>query len=75
MWRLGVTMRFPLRTLRAIVLGLAALPLLTTGPCLTIANQSAINGFFNAVTPLLVDAARNALGLTPTGTTGTSTAN
>jgi hypothetical protein len=66
-------MRFPGRTLRVIALGLVALPLLTTGPCLTIADQSLINGFFNAVTPLLVDEARSALGLAPAGTTGIAT--
>ncbi len=47
-------------------------PLLTTGPCLTIANESVINGFFDAVTPLLIDYARDQLGLAPLDTTGTT---
>ena len=56
-----------------LLVGLVALPLLATGPCLTIAQQSVINGFFNAVTPELVDQARTTLGLLPAVTTGTST--
>ena len=65
-------MRLPDRKLRTLALILLALPLLVTGPCLTIANQSVINGFFNAVTPILVDRAAQALGVTPTGTTGSA---
>jgi hypothetical protein len=46
--------------------------LLATGPCVTIAQQSLINGFFDAVTPILVDYARQELGLPPL-TTDTAT--
>ena len=47
---------------------LAALlvPLLATGPCLTTAEQSIINGFFDAVTPLLVERVSEELGVTTT---------
>lgn len=44
---------------------LMALPLLATGPCLTIAEQATIAGFFNALRPLLVDAAETWLATSP----------
>jgi len=48
---------------------LLALPLLATGPCLITAEQSLINGFFDAVTPLLIQQVSEELGVT--STTGT----
>ncbi len=59
---------------RFLMLAVLTSPLLATGSCLTIAETSVINGFFNVVTPLLVDQARQSLGLTTqtTDTTATS---
>lgn len=58
----------PLRLRRAArrwcLLGLGSAALLGTGPCLTTLEQSVVRGFFDAITPRLVDAARDALGLT-----------
>ncbi len=51
---------------RTIILVVLAIPLLSTGTCLTIAQDAVINGFFNAVTPLLIDQAATAWGLTTT---------
>jgi hypothetical protein len=50
-----------------------ALPLLATGPCLLTAEQALINGFFDAVTPMLVDRFASELGVTPSETPGTTT--
>lgn len=55
------------------ILGLA-LPLLATGPCVTIGIESVIDGFFNAVNPALIDAAAEELGLQSTSTSGGTTA-
>jgi hypothetical protein len=63
---------------RSVALLLLALPLLATGPCLITAEQSLINGFFDAVTPLLIEQFSQELGATSTtdivpttgGTTG-----
>ena len=49
-----------MRTIEVIVL---ALPLLTTGSCGSIVEQSIIDGFFNAVTPVVTDEFRQRLGL------------
>lgn len=51
------------RWLRAALLGVVAFPLLATGPCLTIAQESAIAGFFKALTPILVDQLKDHLGV------------
>jgi hypothetical protein len=40
-------------------------PLLATGSCLTIAQQSVIEGAFDAITPLIVARLREELGLPP----------
>ena len=56
---------------QVVVLGLASLPVLAVGTCQLIAQQAVINGFFDVVTPLLVEHARSELGL-PTTTTQTS---
>jgi hypothetical protein len=66
---------------RGVALVLLGLPLLATGPCLTTAEESVINGFFDAVTPLLIERTAEDLGVTaPTeylpvsgGTTGSQT--
>ena len=61
------------RWFRCLTLASLASLLLATGPCLTTAEQSLINGFFDALTPLVVDQARQQLGLpalTPAGTSG-----
>ncbi len=66
---------------RRVALVVLALPLLLTGPCLVTAQQSLINGFFDAVTPLLIQAVSEELGVTSTteivpttgGTTGIPT--
>jgi|GEM_PF-6765914 len=50
------------RTARASLLGLAALPLLAVGPCLSIAFGATITGLFNALTPVLVEALKDCLG-------------
>ena len=60
------------RVLRCLALASLVCPLLATGPCATIAEQSVINGFFDAVTPILVDQARQDLGLPPLTATETS---
>jgi hypothetical protein len=60
------------RVLRYLALASVVCPLLATGPCVTIAEQSVINGFFDAVTPILVDHARQELGLPPLTTTDTT---
>ncbi len=52
------------RIRRRVLLVVLALPLLTTGTCLDIAQESLIDGFFDAVTPHLVDQAEEGLGLT-----------
>jgi hypothetical protein len=49
---------------RQALVGTLLLPLLATGPCLTTAEQSVINGFFDAVTPLLIEQAAADLGVT-----------
>jgi len=54
------------RLSRAIALLLLGLPLLATGPCLLTAEQSLINGFFDAVTPLLIQWYSDQLGVTST---------
>lgn len=51
-----------------------AMPLLTTGPCVTIGIESVIDGFFNAVNPVLIDAAADELGLQSASTSGGTTA-
>jgi hypothetical protein len=63
---------------RGVALLLLGLPLLATGPCLITAEQSLVNGFFDAVTPLLIQWYSDQLGVTSTtaftptadGTTG-----
>lgn len=55
------------RWLRAVTLGVVVLPLLATGPCLSIAQESAIAGFFKALTPLLVEQLKDHLGVQDTG--------
>ena len=45
------------------MLGVLAFPLLATGPCLSIAQESAIAGFFKALTPILVDQLKDHLGV------------
>lgn len=60
------------RWLRAVMLGIVAFPLLATGPCLSIAQESAIAGFFQALTPILVDQLKDHLGVRDTGTGGAS---
>jgi hypothetical protein len=60
------------RVLRYLALASVVCPLLATGPCVTIAEQSVINGFFDAVTPILVDYARQELGLPPLTATDTT---
>ncbi len=58
---------------RRVALVLLGLPLLATGPCLLTAQQALINGFFDAVTPLLVERVADELGVTaPTETVPTS---
>jgi len=42
---------------------LAILPLLATGPCVEIAQDALISGFFTAVTRVLVDEAETCLGI------------
>lgn len=44
-------------------------PLLAAGSCAVIAQTSVVNGFFNAVTPMLVDHVRADLGLSSATTT------
>lgn len=57
---------------RFLVIAVCTLPLLATGECIAIANKAVITGFFNVVNPIIIDAARDALGLPPqTDTTGT----
>ncbi len=51
---------------RGSLLMLLGLPLLATGPCLTTAEQSIINGFFDAVTPLLIERFAEELGVSET---------
>lgn len=60
------------RWLRAVMLGAVAFPLLATGPCLSIAQESAIAGFFKALTPILVDQLKDHLGVQDTGSGGAS---
>jgi len=50
---------------RFLLIAVCTLPLLATGECITIANRSIITGFFNVVNPIIIDAARDALGLPP----------
>ncbi len=45
-------------------------PLAAIGPCNLIAQEALVNGFFNAVTPLLVDEAAQEWGLTADQGTG-----
>jgi hypothetical protein len=52
---------------RRAALVLLTMPLLQTATCLDIASVSLINGFFDAVTPHLIDAAREQLGLIEEG--------
>jgi hypothetical protein len=49
---------------RGVAMLLLGLPLLVTGPCLLTAEQSVINGFFDAVTPLLIQWYSDQLGVT-----------
>jgi len=63
----------PRRAVRMAILVAFTAPLLAVGPCLTIAQKSAINGFFNAVTPLVVERVADDLGVSTT-TGGSSTA-
>jgi hypothetical protein len=65
---MSLTNKVLLRGLAAFAL---ALPLLATGPCLTTAEQSVINGFFDAVTPLLIDYVANELGVPTQASAGT----
>ena len=54
---------------RRAALVLLGLPLVATGPCLITAQQALINGFFDAVTPLLIERVADDLGVTvPTET-------
>jgi hypothetical protein len=48
---------------RRLVLSIVTLPLLAAGSCAVIAQTSVVSGFFNAVTPLLVDHVRAGMGL------------
>jgi hypothetical protein len=50
---------------RRLALLALTLPLLQTTTCLDIAQQSILRGFFNAVTPQLVAAAQDRLGVEP----------
>jgi hypothetical protein len=47
------------------------LPLLASGPCVQLSRSAAIDGFFNALTTVLVDQLAQRLGLTA-GTTTTA---
>jgi len=51
------------RTQPSLLLALLTLPLLATGPCLTMVQRSLIQGFFNAVRPIVVEQVREELGL------------
>jgi hypothetical protein len=51
------------RRIRVALLAICLCPLLVTGPCLTIAQQSVIEGAFDAITPLIVARLREELGL------------
>lgn len=56
------------RLARTAAIAALTFPLLSTGTCLRIAQTSAVNGFFDAVTPYLIEYARSELGLTNSGT-------
>jgi hypothetical protein len=57
------------------VLVLSAAPLFAVGPCTLIAEQAVINGFFDAVNPLLLQRVEDALGLSGQTTTGSTAGN
>lgn len=49
------------RLARPLLIGLLTLPLLETGACVQIAQDSIINGFFDAATPMFIERAQDAL--------------
>jgi len=60
------------RLVRCLAIISLTFPLLATGSCLTIAQQSVIEGTFDAVTPLIVARLREELGLPPLADDGAS---
>jgi hypothetical protein len=55
-----------------LVMAACTFPLLSTGTCVEIATESTIEGFFNAVTPLLVERVSEELGVTTSSTSGST---
>lgn len=60
------------RLAQGITIGVILVPLAGLGPCAVIAQTSVVNGFFEAVTPMLVERLRDDLGLSAAKAAGTS---
>ncbi|MFH1746846.1 MAG: hypothetical protein ABIG44_07345 [Planctomycetota bacterium] len=54
------------RLTRGLLIGVLALPLLETGTCLNMTQDALVDGFFEAVTPVLIEQVKTELGLATT---------
>ena len=59
------------KRLRRLMIVALTLPLLASGSCMQITQGALINGFFDALTPILLDQVAQQLGLTSNTTTPT----
>jgi hypothetical protein len=58
---------------RGLAVAILTVPLLASGPCVQVGQSSAITGFFNGLTAVMVQQLQDRLGLTDSTTQTTDT--